>query len=75
MPISPENLKKLRKKLSLSQMEAADSVLVPKRTWQNWETAENKSNHRAIPEAVIELFCIKNKVIYKIDCKKVLIEL
>ncbi len=75
MPITPENLKKLRKTASLSQQEAADKVLAPKRTWQNWETDKGKLNHRVIPEGMLELFCIKINKSYKVVDKKVLIEL
>ena len=75
MSITPEKLKKLRKHLRMSQQEAADTVLVPKRTLQNWETEKNKPNHRSMPEGMAELFCIKNKITYKIVDKKVLIEL
>jgi DNA-binding XRE family transcriptional regulator len=75
LPVSPIQLKKLRKKLGLSQQEAADIVLSPKRSWQNWETDLGKTNHRAIPEPILELFCKKANLSYKIVDKKVLIEL
>lgn len=70
MPIKPEQLKKLRKRLGLTQTEAADTVLVTLRTWQNWEAAEGTINHRVMPEGMLELFCIKKKVAYKIVDKK-----
>lgn len=70
MPISPKDLKTLRKKLGLTQREAADTVLVTHRTWQNWEAEAGSTNHRVIPEYVLELFCIKQKVPYKIVDKK-----
>jgi len=75
MPITPAQLKQLRKKLALSQQEAADVVLSPKRSWQNWETEAGKTNHRTMPEPILELFCKKTNLIYKIIDKKVLIEL
>jgi len=75
MPVKPTQLKLLRKKLQLSQQEAADTVLVPKRTWQNWETDEGKQNHRVMPEGMVELFAVKNKLNYKVVDKKALIEL
>lgn len=75
MPIKPEKLKALRKHLGLSQQGASDTALVPKRTWQNWETSKTNPNHRTMPEGMLELFCIKNKINYRIVDKKVLIEL
>ena len=71
MPIQPAQLKKLRRTLGLTQQQAADVVLVTKRSWQNWETEEGKENHRIIPEGSLELFCLKTKVAYKIVDKKV----
>jgi len=75
VPILPIKLKQLRKDLGLSQQQAADTVLSPKRSWQNWETTLGKTNHRAMPEPILELFCKKNNIKYKIVDKKVLIEL
>jgi transcriptional regulator with XRE-family HTH domain len=54
-----EQLKKLRKKIGLSQAQAADQVHVALRTWYRWEAGE-----RRIPESVVELFCTKNKIGY-----------
>jgi len=74
MPITPEQLKKLRNRVELSQQGAANSVLTSKRTWQNWEAKIGNTNHRVIPEPVLELFCIKNNIKYKTVDRKVLID-
>lgn len=74
MPITPEQLRKLRKSLRLTQVEAGQSVLVTRRTYQNWEIDKGKENHRVIPEGLLELFCIKNRVKYKLLDNNVHIE-
>lgn len=74
MPISPEELKKLRKSLGLTQEAAGKTVLVPRRTWQNWEIQKGKYNHRVIPEGLLELFCIKHNIKYKRLDMNVLVE-
>lgn len=52
-------LKALRKKLHLSLAQAAAQVHVTPRTWARYEAGD-----RQIPEGVIHLFCIQNKVKY-----------
>lgn len=74
MPITPEQLRKLRKSLRLTQVEAGQSVLVTRRTYQNWEIDKGKENHRVIPEGLLELFCIKHGIKYKILDNSVHIE-
>ena len=74
MPITPEQLRKLRKSLKLTQEDAGRSVLVTRRTYQNWEIDKGKENHRVMPEGLIELFCIKHKIRYKILDNNVHIE-
>jgi len=74
MSITPEQLKKLRKSLNITQEEAGKSVLVPRRTWQNWEISKDKYNHRVMPEGLLELFCIKHSIKYKIVDNSILIE-
>jgi DNA-binding transcriptional regulator YiaG len=64
MPLTPEQVKKLRKMTGLTQSEAATVVHVSLRTWQSWETPKKSENARVMPEAHIELFCIKQKVFY-----------
>lgn len=54
-----QKLKVLRKKLGLSLSQAAAQVHVTSRTWARYEAGD-----RSIPEGVIELFCVKNKVKY-----------
>lgn len=53
--MKPENLKELRKKLSLSLAEAADQVHVTARTWARYEAGDRK-----LPDSVLHLFCIQN---------------
>ncbi|WP_273150775.1 helix-turn-helix domain-containing protein [Methylophaga thiooxydans] len=65
MPITPEELKKLRKSFSLTQREAAESVRVERQTWISWERDSDKATHRKIPEGLLELFFIKHHVSYK----------
>ncbi len=62
MSISPENVKKLRKRADLTQTDAGKSVHVSLRTWQNWESSKELKNHRSIPTAYVELFCIKHNI-------------
>ena len=65
MPITPENLKKLRNDLKVTQAEAAKTIHVTKRTWVSWEVKHGLENNRKMPEGLIELFCIKNNIQYK----------
>lgn len=65
MPITPQELKKLRANLGLTQEEAAKSIYVTKRSWQNWETEIGMQNHRVIQEGLLELFFIKHKIPYR----------
>ena len=64
MAISPEQIKKLRKRIDRTQREAAADVHVSLRTWQSWETPDKSQNSRQMPEAHLELFCLKNKISY-----------
>lgn len=73
MPIEPMQLKKLRKDLGLTQAGAAESVRVERQTWISWERDANKPTARSIPDGLLELFCIKHKVNYKVLDKKVYI--
>lgn len=73
MPIDPSQLKKLRKDLSLTQVEAAESVRVERQTWISWEREADKPTARSMPDGLLELFCIKNKLNYKVLDKKVYI--
>jgi transcriptional regulator with XRE-family HTH domain len=52
-----EQLKKLRKKLALSVANAAQQVHVTPRSWARYEAGD-----RAIPDGVVHLFCIQNKL-------------
>ncbi|HCN99723.1 MAG: transcriptional regulator [Alteromonadaceae bacterium] len=74
MPIEPDQLRKLRKSLGLTQEDAGKTVLVNRRTWQNWEIDKGKENHRAMTEGLLELFCIKHKIKYRLLDNKVHIE-
>ena len=55
-----QELKALRKKLGLSLAEAAAQVHVAARTWARWESGE-----RHVPEPIVHLFCVVNKVPYQ----------
>lgn len=73
MPIEPDSLKKLRKDLGLTQVEAADSVRVERQTWISWERASDRPTARSIPEGLLELFFIKHRIQYEVVDKKVYI--
>ena len=59
---TPENVRQARKHANLKQAEAAQLVSSaqgqPYRTWQGYEVALGKKNHRAIPLATWELFLL-----------------
>lgn len=73
MPITPEELKKLRQSLSLTQREAAETVRVERQTWISWERETDRPTSRTIPEGLLELFLIKHKVSYQVLDNKVYI--
>jgi transcriptional regulator with XRE-family HTH domain len=52
--MTPIELKELRKRLGLSQTEAAGLVHVSQRTWARYE-----SGAKPVPPCVVELFLIK----------------
>lgn len=60
--MKPEELKALRERLGLSTAKAAAQVHVTPRTWMRYEAGD-----RAIPESVVHLFSIVNKVKYSPD--------
>ena len=66
MPVSPSDLKKLRKRFNYTQADAAETVRVSRRTWMSWELGLDTENHRVMPEGLIELFCIKHHIDYKV---------
>lgn len=47
--MKPNELKKLRNEMGIKQKDLADILAVPFRTYQNWEQAEEKREHRKIP--------------------------
>ena len=53
--ITPEQLKSLRMEAGRSISESARDVHISDRSWQRYESGD-----RAIPDGVVELFCIKN---------------
>lgn len=57
-------VKKIRQSAKRTQTEAARDVHVSLRTWQSWEANSESEHSRRIPEAYVELFCIKNKLKY-----------
>lgn len=66
MPINSKQLRNLRESLDLSREEAGRFVYVTARTWMSWELNESTDNHRNMPEGLLELFCIKNKIKYTV---------
>jgi len=54
-----QELKTTRKRLKLSQAQAAAQVHVSPRTWARWESGE-----RHMPEGVVHLFCVVNRLPY-----------
>lgn len=66
MPITSKQLRKLRDNLGLSREEASKYIFVTPRTWMSWELDEATDNHRNMPEGLLELFCIKNKIKYTV---------
>jgi transcriptional regulator with XRE-family HTH domain len=66
VPVTPSQLKTLRKKFGYTQADAANVVRVTRRTWMSWELSKDTENHRVMPEGVIELFCLKHKIDYKV---------
>lgn len=59
-PDQYERLKKMRKISQVTALQAAELVHTDLRNWQRWEAGEN-----LVPEAVVELFCIKKNLEYK----------
>ncbi|UIP27689.1 hypothetical protein [Photobacterium sp. TLY01] len=57
--ISPTQVKEIRKKGHLTQKEAADLVHLSLRQWQKFEESELSNTSVRIPDATLELFCLK----------------
>jgi len=57
-----KQLKSIRENLGFSLAKASAQVHIHPRTWSRYEIGE-----KPIPEGIIELFCIKNKLKYPID--------
>lgn len=64
MVLNPEQVKKLRMRAKKTQTEAAADVYVSLRRWQGWEAPVGAASHRVMPEALTELFCLKNNIKY-----------
>ena len=58
--MTKEQLKALRNELGLSVAKAAEQVHVTARSWSRYEAGT-----RAIPRAIVHLFCILNKLDYR----------
>ena len=58
--ISPEQIKLLRQKAAITQKEAAERVHISLRQWQKFEESESSLTHVRIPDATLELFCLKS---------------
>jgi putative transcriptional regulator len=48
-----------RQAAGLSQSAAAALIGKPLRTWQNWEAPEESPSHRAMDQALFDLFTLK----------------
>ena len=59
-PMTRQELKTLRDKLGLSVAQAAEQVHVSRRTWERYESGD-----RHVPEAIVHLFCVVNRIGYK----------
>lgn len=70
VPLTPVQIKRLRKRAERTQSEAARDVHVSLRTWQSWESPVDSPNRRQMPEAHLELFCIKHGIQYTAKIKK-----
>ena len=57
--ITPEQVKTLRQKVGITQKQAAASVHLSLRQWQKFEESESSSTYIRIPDATLELFCLK----------------
>ena len=57
--MTSEQVKKMRQDAGLSIAAAARCVSIAERSWQRYEDGS-----RRVPMAVVELFCIKNKLRY-----------
>lgn len=64
MALNPEQVKKLRLRTRKTLAEAARDVHVSLRRWQGWEAPTDAASHRVMPEALVELFCLKNGIKY-----------
>jgi transcriptional regulator with XRE-family HTH domain len=71
VPVTPLELKALRKQYGYTQADAAQIVHVTRRTWMSWELSEDVENHRVMPEGLLELFCLKHKINYQVIDNKV----
>ena len=55
--MNPEQIKKMRNQAGLSVNEAARQVHIAARTWARYESGD-----RSIPDAIVHLFCLLNKI-------------
>ena len=62
--MTPSKVKKLRALTGKTQVDSAKDVHVSTRTWQSWETTAKSDSNRTMPEGLVELYCIKNKIKY-----------
>lgn len=56
---TPSEIKAKRDQLGLTQAQAAALIGKSARAWQNWETSIDLPSHRAMDNALWELFLIK----------------
>ena len=57
--MKPEQLKQLRLSVDLSVTQAANQVHIADRSWRRYESGE-----RPIPDGIVHLFCLINKIDY-----------
>lgn len=48
--------------MGLGQKDLAAVLKIPYKTYQNWEQAEDKANHRKIPEEFVERIKVLNEL-------------
>ena len=54
----------MREMVGLTQESASALVHVQARTWLRWEQEGDKAGKRWMPEAAVELFCLKTGLFY-----------
>ncbi len=58
---TPQELRDLRHKLGLTQLEAANILTVSRRTWEAWEQTTRTGTHRDMDPKLYKLFLLLTK--------------